>query len=501
MARANKLAKLVNSSESIRSFKERYLVPDNISLRYCRSNDLPLLNWDEILISVMSVVEGGVRFPFHPLLINFLQTVNACPDQLSINVFRIVMGVVTINRLLGVNLTTKDILFIYSYSCPGSDSTTSCHLRAKNVNIKLVNGLPSSHKGYDNDWLVVAVPSRLNVPDTVANLEDLTKVLSSNICIDRMGQQRSAPLLLGYQPLIGNFLDGPTVPCAQETPVEPTVQFKAQPTSVIPQVDHSDLIPTREVFEMAPPIDAYEREVFEVIAPEQSSQSEDSGSAPPTEQSQLPLIVEVDETKQVEEPAPRPKIARVTVELTHIPSSSSSDDIWVLEMMVGPDPLFVHRTVLDTSNVELFAKVAHALTKATCLPRDLQAWDEMSSGRIFRHISQGLVMAAQGVDTMEARVFHFHERMKEKEAEHTKALAEVMKKSGNSKAECIQSIGEAREEGKQEVLDSSDLFLRDHTPLPYPKADLKDSDKEDEDEEDDEDDVDEAEEVGGEQDL
>ncbi len=131
-----------------------------------------------------------------------------------------------------------------------------------------------------------------------------------------------------------------------------------------------------------------------MIAPEQSSQSEDSGSAPPTEQSQLPLIVEVDETKQVEEPAPRPKRARVTVELTHILSSSSSDDIWALKMMVGPDPLFVHHTVLDTSNVELFAKVAHALTGATCLPRDLQAWDEMSSGRIFRHISQGLVMVS-----------------------------------------------------------------------------------------------------------
>ena len=104
--------------------------------------------------------------------------------------------------------------------------------------------------------------------------------------------------------------------------------------------------------------------------------------------------MEVDETKQVEEPAPRPKRARVTVELTHILSSSSSDDIWALEMMVGPNPLFVHHTVLDTSNVELSAKVAHPLTGATCLPRDLQAWDEMSLGRIFQHISQGLVMVS-----------------------------------------------------------------------------------------------------------
>ncbi len=155
-SRANKLARLVNSEASMTRFRELYRVPPSIRLAYCNLNDFPVINKDEILLPIMAVVEGGVRFPLHPLLVNFLQIVNATPSQVFVNLFRIIMVVVALNRLLGVNLRTGEILRVYQYTCPGEESRTLCHLKAKNVHQKLVNGLPDTNKGYDKDYLRVS---------------------------------------------------------------------------------------------------------------------------------------------------------------------------------------------------------------------------------------------------------------------------------------------------------------------------------------------------------
>ena len=188
--------------------------------------------------------------------------------------------------------------------------------------------------------------------------------------------------------------------------------------------------------------------------------------------------------------------------------------------------------------------------------------------------------AAQGVHAAEARISGLHQNLKDKEAKHEKAMTDVLANAANNygtlekqlfettnlmkdaeekarteskqrkkfevelaqlqdkvknlEAECVRSIGEAREEGKREgkaegkqlileevkdqlqvvynrsfrdgwkaalkkaeTLATSDLLLRENTPLPYPEADLRESDKEDVEEEGDETEGDEVQVVGG----
>ncbi len=71
-ARASKLARLVNMEDNMARFRELYHVPPSISLTYCHLDNLPVINNNKILLPVMAVMEGGIRFPLHSLLIDFL---------------------------------------------------------------------------------------------------------------------------------------------------------------------------------------------------------------------------------------------------------------------------------------------------------------------------------------------------------------------------------------------------------------------------------------------
>lgn len=270
------------------------------------------------------------------------------------------------------------------------------------------------------------VPSRHKIPNHEVKLEELKTVLDANIYIDRIGQPRSAPLLLGYTPLIGDFLEGPTVPRSQEVRVEPSALFEAQPATTDIPSEHPNLIPTGQVLEMAP-VDPFElmgkkakgrkkadqsgqpkkprKAIFEVIALKQSTERAEFDSAAREEPTQPPQVVELDEPEVVAKQPPKVKRARTEVEASELPSSSSAGEVWALELRAKKRLITTQDSLLGTSNADLLARVAHGLGATVCLPEDIRAWSVMPSGKAFRHISRGLFKVSFGINNL---VFFLH---------------------------------------------------------------------------------------------
>jgi hypothetical protein len=139
-----KFAKLVDSEEKIVRFRSRYGFPEDVYIRYVPYDDLALLQRRDLVLPIVAIVEGGVRIPMHPFLIRFLTHFRLSPLQCVPNVFRIVMGTAVLMEKLGLNLTVHDITYVYSLQKTGKDQYT---LVARNVDRKLVTGLPDSSKG------------------------------------------------------------------------------------------------------------------------------------------------------------------------------------------------------------------------------------------------------------------------------------------------------------------------------------------------------------------
>uniref|UniRef100_A0A2N9HKY2 Uncharacterized protein n=1 Tax=Fagus sylvatica TaxID=28930 RepID=A0A2N9HKY2_FAGSY len=508
------------------------------------------------------------------------------------------MGVVALNRILGVNLRVGEIFQVYQYVCPGEESRTLCHLKAKNIHNKLVNGLPDTNKGYDKDYLRVS-----------------GDWYTDSKCRSDFGSPDSSRIAL-YEgqadtELIRSFLEGPTVPRSQEVRVEASTPSLAVPADTTTITEDPEFIPVGQVSEMAPPINPFElmargtggsssgaaktrgkgrgkgsgKKGQKVVSDSSSSEqaAQTTVQEPPRP---LPVVHEIDESDHGEDLAPPKKKGRSEAPPMPAEGASASFEPWVPRLLFGDGPISVHDTVLDETEPELSAHVAHGLARAACLPEDMNQWDSMNSAQIFRHGTRGLMMATQSALAMESRVLQMTDELQRKSADYKKLedqhfaninmmkeaetlaraeaesrkkaealaraeeenrkkaeaeLAELREKVRKLESECIASIEKAIEDGKvlgrvegeksgyegameeartqfrmvfntgfrkgwksaltkTEQPETSELFLRSNTPIPYPEEGLQDSDNEapeaGEEEADDEDEEDEEVEEG-----
>uniref|UniRef100_A0A2N9F9Z9 Uncharacterized protein n=1 Tax=Fagus sylvatica TaxID=28930 RepID=A0A2N9F9Z9_FAGSY len=563
-SRASKLARLVNSEESMARFRELYRVPSSIRLAYYDIKNFPVINDDEIMLPVMAVVEGGVRFPLHPLL-TYLFTDCQCHSLPSVCQY-----------------------YPNNHGSSSPKPSFRDKSKARNLQQKLVNGLPDTNKGYDKDYLRVSGdwyteskcrssfgkpdPSRLAVYEGQADSDLVRRVLSTNIYVDQRGEPRSAPLLLRYEPQIRSFLEGPTVPRSQEVRVETTVPVLAVPADTPNSEEDPEFIPVGQVSEMAPPINPFEimgratggsssgtakgkgkgrgkgaGKKGTKAASESSSSEQTTRVTPEKLPSPLPIVHEIEESDHGEDLAPPKKKRRSDVPSMPAEGASASFEPWVPRLLFGDGPISIHDTVLDETETELSAHVAHGLARAACLPGDMNQWDGMSSAQIFRHGTRGMMMATQSILAMESRVLKMTDELQKKSTDYKrleeqhlmninsmkvaediaraeadnrkKAEAELTilrEKVVKLESECLANLEKAREEGllegkiegkklgrgwksaltKTEHPETSELFLRSNTPIPYPEEGLNRSEDEAE-EEGEEEEEDEDEEEGG----
>uniref|UniRef100_A0A2N9GIS9 Uncharacterized protein n=1 Tax=Fagus sylvatica TaxID=28930 RepID=A0A2N9GIS9_FAGSY len=420
---------------------------------------------------------------------------------------------------------------------PGEESRTSCHLQARELNKKLVNGLPSSNKGYDKDYLRVSGewftggfacwssygypdPTKVEVDRRQLDVELVERVLSTNICVDERGEARSDPLLLRK---------GRTKGTGVGKEVKETNGRRSDVQGIYPTLDRTS-----------------------ILSPTTNGQ-------------------DLGEPDREEELQPRKKRGRTEPFSIPAEGPSSHSEAWDPALLFGPNPISIRDTILDNSNNEASAQVAHGLAFAACLPEDMKHWANTQPGAVFRDITRGLMMATQGILSMEARVFRLTEKLQKKDVEHEKSMSEVLESAADSykkledghfkninimkeaegrarteeekriqmeaeltgmrekmkklESECVLLISKAHKEGMEEGLEKGkdlgkegamgevatqfkmvynsgfrngwksalsktkqpetpDLYLRAKTPLPYPDAGLNNSDDEAEDEDD-----------------
>ena len=98
-----------------------------------------------------------------------------------------------------------------------------------------------------------------------------------------------------------------------------------------------------------------------------------------------PIVHDLEESDRGEEELqPRQKRGRTELSSILAGGPSSHPEAWDPALFFGQNPISVRDTILDNSNADVSAQVAHGLAFAACLPGDMKRWAGWPPGPAFR---------------------------------------------------------------------------------------------------------------------
>ena len=138
-----------------------------MEVAYCHESEMVLQRGaGTAFFPLMSILEGGVRFPIDPFLLNSLRYYGLSPDQLHPNFYQVVSCVSRLNQTFGLQLDQYDMNHMYSLC---GKKRFNYYLKVRDMKVRLISCLPDSNRNSAGEyvrvrgkWFVGNVPPPLS---------------------------------------------------------------------------------------------------------------------------------------------------------------------------------------------------------------------------------------------------------------------------------------------------------------------------------------------------
>ena len=148
--------RLVKNQALIELFKEKYHIPQEVSIRYCSMEGLVFdREVGEVIIPMIAFIEWGMTIPMGRITRDYLCAYKLCPHQCAPNFFRVLGVIDALDWHLGLGLTWYDVAHLYEGH---QEARAGFYLKSWSNAVKLISCLPKSNKGMKDDFLIVSGP-------------------------------------------------------------------------------------------------------------------------------------------------------------------------------------------------------------------------------------------------------------------------------------------------------------------------------------------------------
>ena len=145
--------RLVKTPALIELFKEKYHIPQEVSVRYCSTKGVAFdRKVGEVIIPMIAFIEWGMTVPIGRITRDYLRAHRLCLQQCAPNFFRVLGSIDALNRHLGLGLTWYDVAHLYEDHI---EARAEFYLKSRSSVIKLISCLPKSNKGMKDDFPIL----------------------------------------------------------------------------------------------------------------------------------------------------------------------------------------------------------------------------------------------------------------------------------------------------------------------------------------------------------